>query len=65
MTTDPKVTTLLKILIGVAWIDGQIQPEEREYLHRIAEEKGLENEPELQPLLHELRPVKQQSATAG
>jgi uncharacterized tellurite resistance protein B-like protein len=58
MTTDPKVTTLLKILIGVAWIDGQIQPEEREYLHRIAKEKGLENAPELQPLLHESRPVK-------
>jgi len=58
MTTDPKVTTLLKILIGVAWIDGQIQPEEREYLHRIAKEKGLENEPELQPLLQEFRPVK-------
>ncbi len=58
MATDPKTKTLLKILIGVAWIDGQIQPEEREYLHRIAKEKGLENEPEIQPLLYEFRPVK-------
>lgn len=58
MTTDPKTKTLLKILIGVAWIDGQIQPEEREYLHRIVKEKGLENEPEIQPLLYEFRPVK-------
>ncbi|XHX80416.1 MAG: TerB family tellurite resistance protein [Stenomitos frigidus ULC029] len=58
MTTDPKIKTLLKILIGVAWIDGQIQPEERAYLHRIAKENGLENEPEIQPLLHELRAVK-------
>ena len=58
MTTDPKTKTLLKILIGVAWIDGQIQPEEREYLHKIVKEKGLENEPEIQPLLYEFRPVK-------
>lgn len=58
MTTDPNLKTLLKILIGVAWIDGQIQPEEREYLHRIVKEKGLENEPEIQPLLYEFRPVK-------
>jgi uncharacterized tellurite resistance protein B-like protein len=58
MTTDPKTKTLLKILIGVAWIDGQIQPEEREYLHRVVKEKGLENEPDIQPLLYEFRPVK-------
>ena len=58
MTTDPKLKTLLKILIGVAWIDGQIQPEEREYLHKIVKEKGLENEPEIQPLLYEFRPIK-------
>lgn len=56
--TDPNVKTLLKILIGVAWIDGQIQPEEREYLHRIVQEKGLENDSDIQPLLSESRPVK-------
>lgn len=57
-STDPKVKTLLKILIGVAWIDGEIQPEEREYLHRIVQEKGLENDSDVQPLLSEARPVK-------
>lgn len=51
------VKTLMKILIGTAWIDGKIQPEEREYLHRIAKEKGVAEEPEIQPLLYEFRPV--------
>jgi len=42
MTTAHSDTkTLIKILIGTAWIDGKIQPEEREYLHRIAKEKGV------------------------
>lgn len=58
MTTDPKVKTLVKILIGAAWIDGQIQPEEREYLHRVVKEKGVADEPDIQPLLYEFRPVK-------
>lgn len=58
MTADPKVKTLVKILIGAAWIDGQIQPEEREYLHRVVKEKGVANEPDIQPLLYEFRPVK-------
>jgi uncharacterized tellurite resistance protein B-like protein len=57
-TANPSVKTLIKILIGVAWIDGKIQPEEREYLHRIAKEKGVASEPEIQPLLYELKDVK-------
>lgn len=52
------VKTLVKILIGAAWLDGKIQPEEREYLHRIAKEKGVSEDPEIQPLLYELRSVK-------
>ena len=56
MTTDIK--TLVKILIGVAWLDGRIQPEERRYLCRIAQEKGMEDDREIRPLLHELRAVK-------
>ncbi|MGF1542602.1 MAG: TerB family tellurite resistance protein [Pleurocapsa sp.] len=48
---------LLKILIGAAWIDGVVQPEEREYLHRIAQDFQLANDPEIKPLLSELRPV--------
>ncbi len=55
MPTDTK--TLIKILIGAAWIDGKVQEEERQYLHRIAQEKGVANDPEVQPLLYEFRTV--------
>ncbi len=58
MTADPKLKTLIKILIGTAWLDGQIQLEEREYLHRVVKEKGMADEPDIQPLLYEFRPVK-------
>lgn len=57
-TSSPDVKTLIKILIGAAWIDGKIQPEEREYLHRIAKEKGVADDPEVQPFLYEFRPIK-------
>lgn len=52
------VKALVKILIGVAWIDGKIQPEERSYLQRIAIEKGVADDQEIQPILYELRAVK-------
>lgn len=39
---------IFKILIGVAWIDGQIQPEERLHLHQLAQRQGLDQDPELQ-----------------
>ena len=48
---------LVKILIGSAWIDGTIQPEERQYLRKIAQEKGVASDPEIQPLLDEVVPV--------
>ncbi|GAB4523613.1 MAG: hypothetical protein Tsb0014_01370 [Pleurocapsa sp.] len=48
---------ILKILIGAAWIDGVIQPEERKYLRRIAEEFQLADDPEIKPLLQELKPI--------
>jgi uncharacterized tellurite resistance protein B-like protein len=56
---DPKQKTkqLLKILIGVAWIDGIIQTEERDYLHKVAQDKGLAEEPDIKPLLSELKPI--------
>ncbi|MBD1845234.1 TerB family tellurite resistance protein [Cyanobacteria bacterium FACHB-63] len=50
--------TLVKILIGVAWLDGRIQPEERSHLQRIAKDKGVDQEREIQPILYELRSVK-------
>lgn len=52
------VKALVKILIGVAWLDGKIQPEERSYLQRIAIEKGVAHDSEIQPILHELRAVR-------
>ncbi|SRR5579883_2576535 len=57
MNNNSNAKTLIKILIGAAWIDGRIQSEERQYLRQIAQEKGVANEPEIQPLLHELVPV--------
>jgi uncharacterized tellurite resistance protein B-like protein len=56
MKNDTK--TLIKILIGVAWLDGKVQPEERKYLHQLAKEKDVADDPEIQPLLYELRSVK-------
>ncbi|MGF1477908.1 MAG: TerB family tellurite resistance protein [Cyanophyceae cyanobacterium] len=49
---------LLKILIGAAWIDGMVQPEERRYLRRMAAEQGVADDVEIRPLLFELKPVK-------
>ena len=57
MVKKASVKSLVKILIGAAWIDGRIQPEEREYLHQIANEKNLAADPEIQPLLNEFRTV--------
>ena len=52
-----KMKQILKILIGAAWIDGIIQPEERIYLRRIAVDFKLADDPEIKPLLSELRPI--------
>ncbi|AFZ35135.1 hypothetical protein Sta7437_1568 [Stanieria cyanosphaera PCC 7437] len=53
-----KMKQLLKILIGAAWIDGVIQPEERKYFHRIASDFQLAEDPEIKTLLAELKPIK-------
>lgn len=58
MIKNPDVKQLLKILIAAAWIDGRIQPEERQYLLQIAQEKGIATDPEIKPWLYELVPVK-------
>lgn len=54
------VKQLVKILIGAAWIDGKVQPEEREYLQKVAKEAGIADDPEIQPLLYGLRAVSAQ-----
>ena len=53
-----KMKQILKILIAAAWIDGVIQPEERAYLRRIARDFQLADDPEIRPLLSELKPVR-------
>lgn len=58
MAAETQTKTLLKILIGAAWLDGIIQPEERQYLRHLAQEQGLEEDPELKPYLYELVQVK-------
>jgi hypothetical protein len=57
MVKNASVKNLVKILIGAAWLDGKIQPEERQYLQAVAKGKGVAADPEIQPLLHEFRSV--------
>jgi hypothetical protein len=44
---------LLKILIGVAWLDGELQPIERQYLAKVAQNPPLaaDRDPEIESLL--------------
>jgi uncharacterized tellurite resistance protein B-like protein len=42
---------IFKILVGVAWIDGQVQPEERQHLQELAQRQGLAQDEELLPYL--------------
>jgi hypothetical protein len=41
----------MKILISVAWLDGAIQPEERNYLAKVAQTHQLDFDPEIESLL--------------
>ena len=52
------VKKLVKILMGAAWIDGIIQPQERQYIRKIAREQGVESDPEIKPWLYELVTIK-------
>ncbi|MGK7897819.1 MAG: TerB family tellurite resistance protein, partial [Xenococcus sp. (in: cyanobacteria)] len=48
---------LFKILMGTAWLDGIIQPEERKYLWETAQAWQLTEDPEIKILLSELKTV--------
>ena len=52
-----KTQKLLKILIGAAWIDGVMEQEERQYLHRVASELDLADDPDIRALLLEIKQV--------
>ncbi len=54
MVDKSSVKLLLKILIGAAWIDGKVQPEERQYLQKVAKEHDIAEDAEIKPLLYEL-----------
>ncbi|MBF2057084.1 MAG: TerB family tellurite resistance protein [Cyanobacterium sp. T60_A2020_053] len=60
MNQADKTKQLMKIVIGAAWIDGIIQEEEREYLKKMAQEKGLNDDPEIKSLLSEIKSVSHQ-----
>lgn len=48
---------LFKILVAAAWIDGDFQAEEKAYLNRVAKEKGLLKNKEIQSLLIDTQPI--------
>lgn len=48
---------LLKLLIGIAWIDGVLEPGEQAFLQRMVNEKGLADDPEIKSLLSLDKPV--------
>jgi uncharacterized tellurite resistance protein B-like protein len=59
METQFQAQLLVKILIGVAWLDGEIQPEERQYLIKVAQSHDLDYDTEIHPLLDGTRKVTQ------
>jgi hypothetical protein len=59
MNTESQQRLLLKILIGVAWLDGELQPAEREYLAKVIKTPPLaaDRDPEIESLLAGTTPV--------
>lgn len=57
MTTQDSTIQLFKIIVGVAWIDGRVQPEEQGYLTRLAQNRGIGSHPAIYPLLNNLKKV--------
>jgi hypothetical protein len=51
MDTESQARLLMKILIGVAWLDGEIQPQERQYLSKVAQTHDIDRHVEIEPLL--------------
>jgi uncharacterized tellurite resistance protein B-like protein len=57
-TANPnKTKELFKLLMAAAWLDGEIQVEEREYLHKTAEENALSDDAEIKALLLEAKQI--------
>lgn len=50
---------LLKLLAGVAWIDGVLEPKEKDYINQVASQKGLAGDPEIEHLFSHPVPLEQ------
>ena len=50
---------LLKLLVGMAWIDGVLEPEEKNYINLVADRKGLSGDPEIEYLFSHPVPPEQ------
>ena len=48
---------LFKILVAAAWIDGNFQAEEQAYLQKLAQDKNLSEDSEIQSLLSTKEPI--------
>lgn len=59
MNAESQHRLLMKILIGVAWLDGELQPAEREHLAKVAQNTPLpdDRDPEIESLLAGTTPV--------
>lgn len=52
-----KTQLLAKILIGTAWLDGIIQPQERKYLQKVVADNNLNDDVQIKSLMSEIKPV--------
>jgi hypothetical protein len=57
MSTSTSPKQLFKILVGAAWLDGKLQPEEQAYLQQIVQKKGLQNDAELQLWINGMKSI--------
>jgi uncharacterized tellurite resistance protein B-like protein len=57
MSTSTHPKQLFKILVGAAWLDGKLQPEEQAYLQRIVQQKGLQDDAELQLWINGMKSI--------
>ncbi len=48
-----KQKLLIRIVLGAAWADGKLEPNEISYLHQILSEQALTEDPEIQTFFHE------------
>lgn len=60
MLEKPMAIKLIQILVAAAWLDGTVQPEEQQYLQKIAQTAGIADDETLKPLLYDLQPVSAQ-----